>query len=257
MRLSHRLAEALIRRHRSIRWLLPKGYHAYPFPGGRIYLDLRESPTMLARVLRSYERQKQRTLLRYLPMGGTFVDIGGNKGDFALIAARALAGTGHVVCVEPFPGNADWIRRSIERNGYRNIDVVEAALAAQDGAAKLHVGVQSGFHSLDPAAESRSIGAIEVPTRTLDGVLEELRIDRVDVVKIDVEGGEEGVLAGAQRTLSGSRPLVLLLDLHPPRVDPERVCGHLTELGFTLHRPSMQPLDLNPRTREVVAVRAG
>jgi FkbM family methyltransferase len=257
MRLSHRLTDALVRRHRSIRWLLPKGYHAYPFPGGRIYLDIRESPTMLARVLRNYERQKRRTMLRFLPTGGTFVDVGGNKGDFALIAARSLAGTGRVVCVEPFPGNAQWIRRSIERNGYRNIDLVEAALAAEDGAATLHVGVKSGFHSLAPAAAQRSVGTIEVPARTLDGVLDELGIDRVDVMKVDVEGGEEGVFAGAQRTLSGARPLVLLLDLHPPRVDPERVCAQLTDLGFTLHRPSMAPLDPNPQTREVVAVRAG
>jgi FkbM family methyltransferase len=238
--------------------VLPRGYHAYPFPGGRIYLDLRESPTMLARVLGVYESSKIEALRRCLPPGGTFVDVGGNKGDFALIAARHLDGSGRVICVEPAPENARWIRRSVERNGYQNVEVVEAALADHDGSATLHLGPLSGWHSLAPAAVERSVGSVEVPTVTLDHLLAERGIDHVDVMKIDVEGGEGEVLGGASGLLGGDDPVTLLIDLHPGFADVPACLALLEHSGFTLRDaadPDRVLADPGPRTAGVVAVR--
>lgn len=244
-------------RHTRLRPLLPRGYHAYRFPGGRIYLDVREAPAMLARALSVYETSKVVALRRFLPPDGVFIDIGGNKGDFALIAARHLAGGGRVVCIEPEPSNVGWIKRSVARNGYRNVDVVEGALAAESGEAVLHVAARSGLHSLATNAKYRSIGEITVRTLTLDELISEHALERVDVLKIDVEGGEEGVLAGASKLLDSGCPLVILLDLHPGLADVEECCRTLVAAGFEVRQPSWPygPLTVTADTAQALAIR--
>ena len=96
-------------------------------------------------------------------------------------------------------------------------------------------------------------------TRTLDAMLAERGIDHVDIIKIDVEGAEDRVLAGGTKTFSGKNPMTVLLDLHPPRIDPVAICRQLEAWGFTLCDPNdpSQPLPGGPNMglKEVVAVR--
>ncbi|MEY2399658.1 MAG: hypothetical protein QOJ00_2832 [Actinomycetota bacterium] len=258
MSLRWRVGDALLRRHRAIRPLLPRGYHAYPGAGGWINLDVRESPMMLARALRMYEPAKTKALTHALRPGMTFVDVGGNKGDFALIAAKATGCDARVLCIEPEPENVAWIRKSVERNRYRCVEVLAVALAERDGEDTLFLGPKSGWHTLveDP---SLVVGRLTVPTRTLDGVLAERGLDHVDVLKIDVEGAEDRVLAGGVATFSGVNPMTVFLDLHPKRVDTLAVCNQLEAWGFTFCdlRDLTSPAPaVTTATKEVVAVRA-
>lgn len=256
---TRRVAYEVLRRYPRVRPVLPRSYHAYPGPGGWVYLDLRESPMMLARALWIYEPAKVLALQSLMGPGKVFVDVGGNKGDFSLIAARVSADVGRVLCVEAEPQNAAWIRRSVERNRYRSVEVVSVALSDRDGDATLHLGEKSGWHTLvdDPAATL--VGAVTVPTRTLDGLLEERGIEKVDVIKVDVEGAEDLVFAGGERTLSNTNPMTVLLDLHPPRIDAVALCRKLEGWGFDLRDPGRpsRPLPGGPSEglREVIAVR--
>lgn len=243
-----RIKREVVQRHARLRPVLPRGYHAYPAVGGWTYLDVRESPMMLARAVRFYELGKTRALRAALRPGAVFVDVGGNKGDFSLIAAKAMGNTGRVLCIEPAPENAAWIRKSVARNKYASVEVCEVALAERDGEDTLFLGPKSGWHTLveDP---SLVVDRITVPLRTLDSLLAERNIDRVDVMKIDVEGAEDRVLAGAASTLSGGHAMTLLLDLHPKRVDTLAVCDQLRTWGFAFDR------DIDRGTKEAVATR--
>lgn len=260
MRVRGRVANTLVRRHRQLVPALPSGYHAYPGPGGWTYLDLRESPMMLARVLRVYEASKFRALRTVLRPRDVFVDVGANKGDFSLTAARLMRDTGTVLCVEPEPANVAWIERSVARNHYQSVEVLPVALADRSGTATLHLGEKSGWHSLVKHHEVATTGELTVPTVTLDDVLAERGLARVDAIKIDVEGAENTVLDGASRTFEGTHRMTVLLDLHPRRgVDPIATCARLEQWGFSLcepddiHRPLAGPI--TPETRSVLAVR--
>jgi FkbM family methyltransferase len=258
MTLPMQLRRALVRRHGQLSRVLPARYHAYPFPGGRIYLDLRESPTMLARALGIYEPAKAARLREHLRPGMTFVDVGVNKGDFSLIAARAMGDRGRVLAFEPEPENCTWIRRSVERNGYRCIELLQLALSDEDGEATLYLGERSGWHTLVPGVAGRDQGAITVARRTLDGVLAERGVERVDAIKIDVEGAEMEVLRGATATLGGDHPLLVLLDIHPPLADPREVCALLAGHGLSMHpvdNPELTLDEVPPRLTEVLARR--
>lgn len=251
---------------RAVRWALPKGYRAYPIRAGRLYLDVSEAPTMLMRVLRLYEPEKHRALKQVLRPGMTFVDVGACKGDFTLFAAAAVGSAGRVVAVEPEPGNVTWLRKSIARNDARNVEVAEMALSDQRGQAILHradvtagVQVSSGWHSLVGGGHGQG-DEIVIATETLDGLLDALGITRVDVLKIDVEGWEEAVLAGAKRTLSGQRPPILMMDLHPGLgVSPLVIARTLANYGYETYSMASptQILDVKRDTLELLARRSG
>src|SRR5581483_2449965 len=145
----------LIDHHQAIRWLIPDKYFVFSVPGGKIYLNVKESSMMLERALGLYEPAKTQAIRALLKPDETFVDVGGNKGDFALLAAKVAGPGGKVVCIEPEPTNFGWIRRSIELNGYKNIQLCNLALSDYDGEALLHLGTKSGFHTLLSGAPER------------------------------------------------------------------------------------------------------
>jgi FkbM family methyltransferase len=243
---------ALLRRHAVLRRLLPRGYHAYPSRGGRIYLDLRESPMMLARVLRLYEVPKFAALRTCLQRGDVFVDVGANKGDFSLFAAHLTGDTGRVIAVEPEGTNADWIERSIARNRYSSVEVARVALSDHAGEATLFLGEKSGWHSLLSTDGVVTTGEVTVATQTLDELLAARGIARVDVIKIDVEGAEASVFAGATQTFAGNHRMTVLLDVHPGRgVDPVALADRLRGWGFTIDEPN----EVGATTKSILATR--
>lgn len=216
--------------------LVPSRHRPHRFSGGRIYIDITESPMMLARVLGRYEVEKHKALDAYLKPGDTFVDVGVNKGDFALRAASIVGKTGKVLAFEPAPDNCEWIRRSIELNDYANIQLFEMALSDSDGFATLFISNTSGWHSLAEERKAASREAIEVQTQKLDSVLQESGIDGpVNILKIDVEGAEMSVLRGAEQVLADNHDITLLIDIHPQvGVDPREVCKYLSERNFEI-----------------------
>ncbi len=234
-------------------------YRLYPVPGGMIYLDVNESKMMRARALGRYERNKMDLIVAWLKPGATFVDVGSNKGDFTLLAAKVVGSDGKVLSFEPEPGNCYWIGKSIEANGYENITLFEVALSAADETASLYLGSKSGWHTLVPGCPNRSNGAITVTTRKLDSVLKDAKQARVDMIKIDVEGAELEVLKGARKALSSNSNIVLLMDLHPYLgVDPTEVFKTLEELDmkvYELQAPYNTPASVNRQLNEILAYR--
>jgi len=227
----------LVACHVVIRWLIPDKYSVFSATGGKMYLNIKESSMMLARAFGVYEQKKTEAVQAFLKPGGTFVDVGGNKGDFALLAAKIAGENGRVICIEPEPTNATWIRRNIELNGYKNITVCDLALSDHDGEAVLHLGTKSGFHTLLSGAPQRDVGSLVVKIRKLDSLLQELGNRNVNVLKIDVEGAELQVLKGALETLRANPKIVLLIDIHPSLgVNPSEVFAFLNSLGLSVYK---------------------
>jgi FkbM family methyltransferase len=232
------LKTILLKNQRLVSRVYPSRHRAYSFRGGRIFLDVTESKMMLARALGRYEVSKHDAMEALLKPGQVFIDVGVNKGDFTLLAAKLVGVDGAVLACEPEPENCKWIRRSIDLNGYENVRLFELALSDESGEAPLFIGEKSGWHTLLPNQNNAGRGAVTVRTRTLDSLLAEIGFARpIDIMKIDVEGAEINVLHGARETLTASRDLILLLDIHPHLgVDPLKVRTLLNELGFSIYQ---------------------
>lgn len=145
-----------------------------------------------------------------LPRDGVAFDIGANVGAFAC-ALATLAPDGRVIAVEPSPATAAALRRTVALNGLvERITVQETAVGAMPGRARFHAeaGHTAGSHLLhaDTMAPER-LTPVEVAVTTLDALAAGL--ERLDLIKIDVEGFESEVLDGAAATLARCRPVVL------------------------------------------------
>jgi len=123
-----------------------------------------------------------------------FVDIGANSGTYTAPALRRFGDGSHVIAIEPNPVLVARLRRTLAMNGLEgSVTVIDAALAAQDGVARLHFA--RGNHGMASIAQSGGGGeGIDVPTRTLADVLTQAPACERIIVKIDVEGAEDMVL---------------------------------------------------------------
>lgn len=150
----------------------------------------------------------------YVPENAICIDVGANIGVMA-IALAWIAKRGRIVALEPDPQTVEFLRANAVRNAPSNVEVVQQ-LVGTSGARRLFMAnaTDSGWStSLDPALIP------EFPGYQAQGLMECVSIDdllhardlpRVDFIKVDCEGGELEVLAGAQETLRRFRPMVML-----------------------------------------------
>ena len=149
-----------------------------------------------------YERFTEALLRTYLREGDVFLDVGANIGYFTRIASTLVGPTGHVHAFEPMPSAIRLLRKNSEH--LANVSLYEIALSDHRGNSDFSVRKQGETSSLggDPLAAEM----IRVRTDTIDNLFS--AHDRVDVIKIDVEGYEYEVLQGARATIQMNQPLL-------------------------------------------------
>jgi len=157
---------------------------------------------------REYYEPELAYLEKVLSQGKVFVDVGANFGVYTLVASRLVGGTGTVIALEPTAQSFVTLRQNIALNHFANVRAFQVALTQSVGKAWLYHGWDPVGNSLGKDPLSSDEGE-EVQTESLDNLLEENGIGRVDVIKVDVEGAEELVLRGAIKTLTTSRPVVI------------------------------------------------
>jgi FkbM family methyltransferase len=188
--------------------------------GFRIHVDPSDYAVghTLARTA-GYEPEVSAALRRVLGRGATFIDIGANIGWFSLLGASIVGPGGRVVAVEPNPRNVALLRESVRDNGFENIEVLPVAVAERPGVAALETDGSNGrLIPIDGPPPETMEASFVVATYPLDDLLDSLGTNRVDVMKIDVEGAEPLVLLGATKTISQRRPL-LISEFYPLALD--------------------------------------
>lgn len=183
----------------------------------------------------SFESGMSALLTQVLRPGDVFLDVGGNEGYFSVQAAACLGAT--AVCVEPQARLQRVIERNLELNGcLERVEVLQLALGESEGFVRLNLRSSlntgaSGIHS-----RSRFSSAVdEVRCTSLDNLLEARGNLRIRLMKVDCEGAEREVLAGAPRSLAHGNFDFIALEYHPAVIgQPEcdRIHERLTEAGY-------------------------
>ncbi len=173
--------------------------------------------------------------------GMTFADVGAHIGIYSLTALRVLAGNGRVHAFEPSPRTFQILKDNIQVNGFLESGSVflhPIAIAGEEGTAELTVYAANSGHNTLFGADTGG-ERMAVRTRTLDAVLGAEA--RLDLVKIDAEGAEPGILRGMAKLFDRHPGVRVFFEFAPEHlrragVDPLQWVNDLTAGGFTLRR---------------------
>jgi FkbM family methyltransferase len=177
--------------------------------GYLMHLDLSRWADRFAFFLaRWYALDLQLLMADVIKRGDVVVDIGANRGMFALMAVHLVGKEGRVICFEPNPGCLDILERDIAANGIENIEIQPCALADQVGELTLSIPkINFGEGTLGQTQYPLELtDQISVPVRIGDDLLAGVQ---PALIKLDVEGFEVRALSGLKSTLSVSSPIVV------------------------------------------------
>ena len=162
-----------------------------------------------------YEPAETTYLYKVIRSDALCIDIGANVGYFTMLMAQA-ASAGSVHAFEPVVLNASLLKASVELNGFTNVHFNQCAVGDHVGVVSFSQSSDSAYSSIHDTGRKSLERILTVPIVTLDEYLDREGIERVDVLKADVEGAEGLVVAGASRLLSDERrrPYIILLELY-------------------------------------------
>jgi FkbM family methyltransferase len=164
---------------------------------------------------RRFEPQIQALIVETVRPGHGAIDVGANSGVHTLVMAKA-AGQGLVLACEPNPLPSGRLRVNVLLNQLTNVLIREVAVGDKNGSATLFVPATdtaqawASLQEHDDDEFLRDPRTIDVPIATLDAVVEETGVRDIDLIKIDVQGCEPEVLAGAKRLLGRDRPALIV-----------------------------------------------
>jgi FkbM family methyltransferase len=250
-------ANAFLRRHPGVRaaekrLTRPARRHALPIlVGAGRGLRVRFDDSALTRAVSRAEVPVEEAFLSLLSVGSVVYDVGANIGWYSLLAARAVGPEGKVVAFEPSVRNAAVIQENAATNGLSNITPIPAAVTDEDGwATFLDQGSLEGrLNKDDTETQARRrerhrrepLGSFVVPVLSLDSWIPGSGMAPPNVVKIDVEGAEVGVIRGMAQTLRSSGP-TLIIELHGTQSE---VADALDAVGY-----DHAPIDADASTRD-------
>lgn len=191
--------------------------------------DLRDALMREVCLTGRYEPQETSLMQNLLGRGDTFVDVGANWGYFTLVGAALVGPAGRVLSVEADPRACRVIRENVARNRLRHVLVTHAAAHDSESVLSLKSYEPTGDESSSFGVSHVSITSIasarhfDVPARPLDTLLGEAALERINLLKMDIEGGEAPALDGLTRCLSEQRVDRILLELHPLHLERQ---GH-------------------------------
>lgn len=143
--------------------------------------------------------------------GSLCLDIGSYHGFIGGVMAQR--GAAKVVCFDPLPQNVSAIKELIGLNPSLDLTVRAEAVGEKDGTATFEIMTQSSMGKLAGSGfqtDRRGLESLSIPVRSLDSLLTEGVFALPDLLKIDVEGAETSVLAGARKLLATGTPVIFI-----------------------------------------------
>jgi FkbM family methyltransferase len=155
-----------------------------------------------------YEPMVVEIIAKTVKPGWVCADVGAFIGYYTLLLAKSVGATGKVIAFEPFPSNFQILCENIALNGYQNVVLENKAVMDKSQTVNFRSTVTKGLdHGVSVMTGFGMYHAV-----SLDDYWGN-RTDRLNFVKIDVEGAEAAVLKGMERVMRRDRP-ILLVELH-------------------------------------------
>lgn len=176
--------------------------------------------------------------------GMTVIDVGANAGVYTFSAAKKVGTTGKVLAVEPFSACVKYLEETCRVNQLTQVKVCAGAASDYNGIARLSLCSASELNEIVTDEVQLTGNFEEVTCFTLDSLIEQEQLNRVDWLKIDAEGHEMKVLAGSERLLNEFKPNILYENIAGSKGSNTSVAQYLMSKGYQLFRyqPFLQQL---------------
>ncbi len=182
---------------------------------------------------------------QYIQPGMTVIDVGAGVGMYTFSAATRVGENGVVYAIEPFSGAVDCLHQTCLVNQIENVKIFDRAVSDRYGKFKLVLQSSSELNYLaavnepiDPETEVEEVTCI-----TLDSFVQQMEIDRVEVIKISTEGNELAILIGCEQILTKFAPTIIYNSYTSNGINLE-AARYLIDRGYELFRyqPYLQQL---------------
>lgn len=204
-RIGAKRLHAMLHRRHLRHWPVPfRGMHVYLNPDDRVI-----TPMVLSGI---YEPAEFSLLEKVVQPGDAILDIGANIGLHTLVMSRIAGEAGHVVSFEPEVVNQRYLKRNLARNGFRNVTVVGKAVCDTSGPKTFFINpLNTGDHRLH--GDGSHSHSVTVDAVSIDDYLGADK--RVDLIKMDIQGGEADALRGMAATLDANPALCMMFEFWP------------------------------------------
>ena len=187
----------------------------------------------------TYEELEAKIMEEKIEMGNIVVDVGANIGLHTLNMARIVGNTGQVFAFEPDPSNFEILKKNVKINNYKNIILEQKAVGDKHGRTTLYQSDHPGKHRIFPQTEQAK-SQVQVELTNLDNYFDSDMIDKINFIKIDVEGLEFSVLKGMKNILKNSKKIKILFEFMPENTmeagfTPIELLNYLISHNFKLY----------------------
>jgi len=195
-------------------------------------MRLRRDDRGISRELAVYhihEPLETELLGKIIEEGMVVIDIGANIGYYVLIESSLVGPRGQVIAIEPLPANIESLNANLVLNNIHNVTVIPAAISDSDGKDNLYLSRSSNWQSLQKTPYWHpALGVREVATWRLDTLVEKLKVP-VNLVRMDIEGGEVAAFEGMVQTLERYKPRIAV-EMHTSLVGKQSIINILKRL---------------------------
>jgi FkbM family methyltransferase len=161
--------------------------------------------------LGTYEAGTVSFIQSYLKKGSVFIDAGAYNGLMSLVASNVVGKKGKIISLEPLAENYKALISNVTLNEYKNIVPLNIAVGARSELTQIYSSCFSkSSASLLPPRKKQGTKPLDVKMKTIDQIVSEQKMKKLDMIKIDVEGSELEVIKGGYNTLKRNIPALII-----------------------------------------------
>jgi FkbM family methyltransferase len=215
--------------------------------GNKMYLDARDSLNLS--IAGVHEKSETEIVKREIKKGDVALDIGANIGYYTLIFARLVGAEGKVFSFEPDPYNFNLLKKNVEINGYKNVELIQKAVSHQTGKTRLYF--KQDNHTINTIyASFGSFKTLDIEAVSLDEYFVNYP-GAIDFIKMDIQGAEGRAIQGMDKLLAKNRQIKIVMEYEPAflirsGMDPGECLRLLTDRGFYLYQIQDTSIKLKP-----------
>jgi FkbM family methyltransferase len=174
--------------------------------------------------LKQYEKANTNFLKKIIKKDWVCIDIGANIGYYTCLLAK-MCPLGKIYAFEPSDIDFSLLSLNIYLNNFKNVHLNNLAIGNKNGFNNFNITIDSGLSSLKDTKRGKVDKVKKVKIQTLDSYVLENQIDRVDFIKIDVEGAEMLILKGSRYCLEKLKPNIIQIEICIKNLKAYKISG--------------------------------